>query len=72
MECWLEARHTSRRGKEGGLSAGGAAKGELPLSVCDHQSLEAVLAVDMKALEQFGVLEGIKADGTGQLVFQLL
>jgi hypothetical protein len=38
----------------------------------DHQLLEAVLAVDMEALEQFGVLEGIEADGTGQLVLQLL
>ena len=65
MECWLEARHTSSWGKEGGLSAGGAVKGELSLSVCDHQSLEAVLAVDMEALEQFGVFERIKADGTG-------
>ena len=44
----------------------------MSLSVCDHQSLEAVLAVDMEALEQFGVFEGIEADGTGQLVFQLL
>jgi hypothetical protein len=44
----------------------------LSLSVCDHQSLEAVLAVDMEALEQFGIFEGIEADGTGQLVFQLL
>ena len=26
----------------------------------------------MEALEQFGVFEGIKADGTGQLVLQLL
>ena len=72
MERWLEARHTSSRGKEGGLSAGGAAQGELCLSVCDHQSLKAVLAVDMEALEQFGVFEGIEADGTGQLVLQLL
>jgi hypothetical protein len=38
----------------------------------DHQLLEAVLAVDMEALEQFGVFEGIEADGTGQLVLQLL
>ena len=65
VECWLEARHTSSWGKEGRLSAGGAAEGELSLSVCDHQSLEAVFAVDMEALEQFGVFEGIKADGTG-------
>jgi hypothetical protein len=36
------------------------------------QSLEAVLAVDMEALEQFGVFEGIKAEYTGQLVLQLL
>jgi hypothetical protein len=26
----------------------------------------------MEALEQFGVFEGIEADGTGQLVLQLL
>jgi hypothetical protein len=38
----------------------------------DHQLLEAVLAVDMEALEQFGVFEGIEADGTSQLVLQLL
>ena len=44
----------------------------MSLSVCDHQSLEAVLAVDVEALEQFGVFEGIEADGTGQLVLQLL
>jgi hypothetical protein len=44
----------------------------LSLSVCDHQSLEAVLAVDMEALEQFGVFEGIDADGTRQLVLWLL
>jgi hypothetical protein len=42
------------------------------LSVSDHQSLEAVLAIDMEALEQFGVFEGIEADGTGQPVLQLL
>jgi hypothetical protein len=42
------------------------------MSICDYQSLEAVLAVDMEALEQFGVFEGIEADGTGQLVLQLL
>ena len=34
------------------------------MSVMDHQLLEAVLAVDMEALEQFGVLEDIKADVT--------
>ena len=65
MDCWLEIRHTGSWGKEGGLLTGGAAQGELSLSVCDRQSLEAVLAVDMEALEQFGVFEGIKADGTG-------
>ena len=54
------------------MSAGGAAQGELSLSILDHQSLEAVLAVDMEALEQFGVFEGVKANGTGQLVLQLL
>jgi hypothetical protein len=26
----------------------------------------------MEALEQFGVFEGVEADGTGQLVLQLL
>ena len=34
--------------------------------------MEAVLAVDMEAQKQFGVFEGIEADGTGQLVLQLL
>ena len=29
-----------------------------------QQLLETVLAVDMEALKQFGVFEGIKADGT--------
>ena len=33
--------------------------------VLDDQSLEAVFAVDMEALEQFRILECIKADGTG-------
>ena len=65
MKCRLKARYTSSRGKEGGLSAGGAAQGELFPSILDHQSLEAVLAVDMEALEQFGVFEGVKANGTG-------
>ena len=51
MERWLEARHTSSWGKEGGLLAGGTAQGELSLSACDCQSLEAVLAVDMETLE---------------------
>ena len=51
------------------MLAGEAAQGELSLSVFDHQLLEAVIAVDMEALEQFWVLEGIKADGTG---YQLL
>ena len=40
--------------------------------VLDHQSLEAVLAVDVEALEQFRIFEGVEADGTGQLVLQLL
>jgi hypothetical protein len=31
----------------------------------DYQLLEAVFAIDVEALEQFGVFEGIKADGTG-------
>ena len=44
----------------------------MSLSILDHQLLEAVLAIDMEALEQFGVFEGIKADCTGQLVLQLL
>ena len=44
----------------------------MSLSILDHQLLEAVLAVDMEALEQFGIFEGIKAYGTGQLVLQLL
>jgi hypothetical protein len=44
----------------------------LSLSVCDHQSLEAVFAVDMEAWEHFGVFEEIEADHTGQLVVQLL
>ena len=64
IECWLKARYTSGLGKEGGLTAGGALERELPLSICDNQSLEAVLTVDMEALEQFGVFEGIKTDGT--------
>ena len=73
MECRLEARYTSGR-KKGVLSAGGAAKGNLSILffLADLQSLEAVLTVDMEALEQFGIFEGIKADGTGQLVLQLL
>ena len=51
---------------EGGWFDGrwGTGERELPLSICDNQSLEAVLTVDMEALEQFGVFEGIKADGT--------
>ena len=44
----------------------------MSLSVCDHQSLEAVLAVDVEALEQFGVFEVVETDGTGKLVLQLL
>ena len=40
--------------------------------VSDHESLEAVLAIDMETLEQFGIFEGIEADGTGELVLQLL
>ena len=42
------------------------------MSVFDHQSLEAVLAKDMEAVEHLWVFEGIKADSTGQLVLQLL
>ena len=34
--------------------------------------METVLAVDMEALEKFGVFEGLEADGTGQLILQLL
>ena len=44
----------------------------MSLLISDHQLLEAVLAVDMEALEQFGVFEDIKADGTGQLVLWFL
>ena len=72
MECRLETRHTSSWGKKGGPTAGGAAQGELSLSVLDHQSLEAVLAKDMETIQHLWVFEGIKADGTGELVLQLL
>ena len=57
---------------EGGSSTGGAAHGDLSLLVLDHQSLQTPLAVDVEALEQFRVFEGVEADGTGQLVLQLL
>ena len=58
---------------EGGWIVGrlGSAGRVVP-AYLDHQSLEAVFAVDMEALKQFGIFEGIKADGTGQLVLQLL
>ena len=51
MESWLKVRHIRSWGKEGGLSAGGTKQRELFLSVLNHQSLEAVLAVDMEAIE---------------------
>ena len=65
VEGRLEVGYSSRRGEEGASSTDGAAYGELPSLVLDHQSLEAVLAVDMEALEQFGVFKGIEVDGTG-------
>ena len=40
--------------------------------ILDYQSLEAVLTVNMEALEQFGVFEGVQADSTRELVLQFL
>ena len=68
----LEVGHSRRRREEGGSSTGGAVHGDLSLLVLDHQSLQTPLAVDVEALEQFRVFEGVEADGTGQLVLQLL
>ena len=72
VEGRLEVGYSSRRGEEGGSSAGGAAYGDLSLLVLDHQSLETLLAVDVETLEQFWIFEGIEADGTRELVLQLL
>ena len=44
----------------------------MALLILGHHALEAVLAIDMETLEQSGIFEGIKADGAGELVFQLL
>ena len=68
----LEVGHSRRRREKGGSSTGGAVHGELSLLVLDHQSLQTPLAVEVEALEQFRVFEGVEADGTGQLVLQLL
>ena len=67
MECWLDV---SRRVEC--QQVGQHREIELSLSVLDHQSLEAVLAKDMEAVEHLWVFEGIEADSTGQLVLQLL
>ena len=74
MEGWREASYAIFLRKEGGLSAGRAAKREsLPrlFRGSDHQSLEAVFTVDMEAVKKLGFLVGVETDGAGELVFQL-
>ena len=72
VEGRLEVGYSSRRVEEGGPSAGGAANRDLSLLVFDHQSLETLLAIDVKTLEQFWIFESIQANGTRELVLQLL
>ena len=75
MKGRREASYAGILRKEGGLSTCGAAKREsLPwlFRSSDHQSLEAVFAVDVEAVKKLGLFVGIETDCTGQLVFQLL
>ena len=59
MKGRLEVGHSRQRREEGGSSTGGTAYGDLSLSVLDHQSLQTLLTVDMEAVEQFWVFEGL-------------
>ena len=61
----LQVSYSEWRMEEGGSSTGGAAHIGSSLLVLDDQLLQTLLAVDMEALEQFGVFEGVEADGTG-------
>ena len=73
MKGRREASYAGILRKEGGLSTSGAAKREsLPWLFwsSDHQSLEAVFAVDVEAVKKLGLFVGIETDCTGQLVFQ--
>ena len=68
----MEVGHSGVRGKEGGATTGGAAQGQLPLPVLDHQPLEAMLTEDVEAIEYLGTPKGVEADGARELVLQLL
>ena len=68
MEGWRKTSYSCVLGKKGGLSTCGAAKREsLPwlFRDSDHQSLEAVLTVDVEAVKNLGLLVGIETDGAG-------
>lgn len=68
----LETARSLCAGDQGDLPTGGAGDGRLVMALLDHQWLEALLAVRVKALEELGVCEGLKADGTAELVINLL
>ena len=68
MECWLETCHSSVwNGCD--LTTGWTCERELSLLVLDSQWHQALLAVDMEALEQFGVSVGVQTNGTVELLF---
>ena len=68
MECWLEACHSSVWNRCD-LPTVWAGYAKTPLPVSNYQSHQTVLAVDMKALEQFGVRVSVKTHRTVQLLF---
>ena len=72
MKCWLEACHSSVCWNGSDLATGWASQAELSLLVSHNQWYQALLAVNMEALEQFGVSVGVQTDGTVQLLLQFL